>query len=327
METKDRYKNDLSIIIVAFNVKDLVQKCLSCVKDSQDSLKKEIIYVENGSTDDTEKMVRRHFPEVKIITTPVNLGFVKANNLGYASASGKYVLMLNSDAFVKENTLQMLTDFMEKHPDCGIVGCNAINREGSMLPSARFFPTPWRLFLTKMGWAGKFPLWKDINDNRKHNLVRECDWVTGCCLLVRKEITDTFGFFLRPELFMYNDDNDLCLRVKKKGWKIYCLPETITHLTGANNTKIMRERKDTHGITRLYLESDYVYFRHNYSIFMVLQHFALMSSYEILQILKNIVLMRGTDKIKESYIYLKIIYQMLIETHFGRDPIERRNKS
>lgn len=317
-------RKDLSIIIVAYNVKALVRKCLECINNSKDTLSKEIIYVENGSNDGTEEMIRKEFPEVILMTTPVNLGFIKANNLGYTKATGKYILMLNSDCFIRENTLQALVSFMEEHRECGALGCNAEDGDGNPLPSARYFPTPWRIFMTKMGWAGKLPFWKDINDKTQDlKTVRECDWVTGCCLLVRKKIIDSFDYFLRPQLFMYNDDNDLCFRVKQQGWKVFCLPETVTHLAGVNNKKVMRENKDLNGIRRMTLESDYIYFRLNYSIYWTLQHFLLMMFYETIQLLKNCFWRKNKEKAFQSITTLKLTYQVFQETNWGLKPLER----
>ena len=185
------------------------------------------------------------FPEVELIKSPENLGFIRANNLAYRDAHGRYILMLNSDAFVGPETLQTFVDFMEGHPECGVTGCRQVDRDGNVKLSARNFPTPSRIFLTKMGWAGKLPFWKDINDmSRGHDSVMECDWVSGCFLVVRKDIVDGFGYFLRPDYFMYNDDNDLCLRLNRQGWKTYFLPEKVIHLGGANNEKIARLSED-----------------------------------------------------------------------------------
>lgn len=320
--------NDLSIIIVAYNVKDLVKKCLKCVEDSSDKLNKEVIYVDNGSNDGTGEMIKKDFTDIHLIESPENLGFSKANNLGYRSATGKYILLLNSDAFVGKNTLQILTDFMEKTPDCGALGCKAIDGEGNLLPSARYFQTPWRLFLTKLGLAGKLPFSKDINDTKQsHDIVRECDWVTGCCLLVRKDIVDTYDYFLRPELFMYNDDNDLCLRVKKRGWKVYFHPETITHLAGVNNKKIAMEEKDRKCLERLNIESEYVYFRHNYNIFWVLYHFMLMITFDSYQIIKNCLLMRGKENIRSSVDSIRLAIKLLMETNFGKSPVKSESNN
>ena len=108
---------DLSIIVVAYNVKELCDECFRAIRASKDTLRKEILFVDNGSVDGTADHVAEHFPEVTLIRSPTNLGFIRANNLAYTRAKGKYILMLNSDAFVLENTLQETVDFMQKHPE------------------------------------------------------------------------------------------------------------------------------------------------------------------------------------------------------------------
>ena len=142
---------DLSIIVVACSIKELVEECLIAVKRSQDRLHKEIIYVDNGSTDGTVEMIKEQFPDTILIESPTNLGFTRANNLAYPKVRGKYILLLNADAFVGTDSLQQSYDFMEQHPECGVLGCRLIIRDGTMQPSARYFPTPWKFFLTQAG--------------------------------------------------------------------------------------------------------------------------------------------------------------------------------
>ena len=143
---------DLSIIVVAYNVKELCDECFRAIRASKDTLTKEILFVDNGSVDGTADHVAEHFPEVTLIRSPTNLGFIRANNLAYKRANGKYILMLNSDAFVCENTLQETVDFMRKHPETGVVGARLVGRDGVLQPSARYFPTPLKSFLNQ-AWA------------------------------------------------------------------------------------------------------------------------------------------------------------------------------
>jgi GT2 family glycosyltransferase len=181
---------DLSIIVIALNVKELVEECFTAVRNSTDNLNKEIIYVDNGSKDDTVGLVREKFPEVIILESPVNLGFSRANNLGYTKAQGKYVLLLNSDAFINAETLQKTYDFMEQNSDCGILGCCLVGIDGQLQPSARYFPTSWRMFLENIGKTNpKISFLKGVDDMQQdHNSILECDWVPGCYLLTRKKI-------------------------------------------------------------------------------------------------------------------------------------------
>lgn len=311
---------DISIIVVAHNVKDLVDECLHHVKESSDTLSKEVIYVDNGSTDKTVELIKEKYPTTQIIKSQTNLGFIGANNLGYDQAKGKYILLLNSDAFLGKETLKNLTSFMECSPNCGVIGSQAVDGKGQFLPSARNFPTPWRLFMMKTGLAGTFPFLKGVNvAGPSPSAPIECDWVTGCCLLVRKQAADSFNFFLRPELFMYNDDNDLCLRVKEKGWQIYLHPDKIVHLCGKNNDQIAKTDSDTSRTERLNIESDYIYFRHNYNLFCVVSHFFLIALFDLLHVAKN-------GNVGDRLTHIRTAYKLLLSTNFGKYGISNANK-
>src|SRR5688572_21147300 len=121
---------DLSIIIVSWNTLEVLKECLKRIAASRDTLEKEILLVDNGSEDGTAAYVKEHYPQVVLIESPVNLGFIRANNLAYKNARGKYILMLNSDAFIAAHTLQETVDFMEKTPECGALGARLIGRDG-----------------------------------------------------------------------------------------------------------------------------------------------------------------------------------------------------
>lgn len=301
---------DLSIIIVAHNVKELVFRCLKAVVDSKDTLEKETIFVDNGSDDGTVEMIERSFPFVTLIRSPTNLGFIPANNLGYDKASGKYILMLNSDAFLEEHTLQKCIDFFENRPECGVLGCFAVDSRGTPLASARIFPTPWRLFLRNLG-KKDLTIWADPGE------LTECDWVTGCCLFVRREIVEQFPFFLRPQLFMYNDDNDLCLRAKRLGWKVYVYPETIVHLAGVNNEQIAKKQKDPERLERLMLESDYIYFRYNDGLYAVILHAFLLCLFHFYRLVKSLFYFQKENVILSGKSLVRVFY-LLFKTSFGK---------
>lgn len=315
---------DLSIIIVAFNVKELMERCINHIRQSNDHLQKEIIYVDNGSNDDTVAMIRSKFPEVYIIESPINLGFIGANNLGYKKAIGKYILLLNSDAFLGPNTLTDLVGFMESTPDCGVVGCKAIGGNGKMLSSIRYFPTPWRIFLLKTGLNRVFNCVQEINpDNIDASKIQECDWVTGCCLLIRKQIVEDLGVLLRPELFMYNDDNDLCLRVKKLGWKVYYHPTEIIHLSGFNNDKVARVEADKWRIEKLAIESDYIYMRKNYGLLTMWNLLFLNTLNDLINCLKAPFKKNTVEIIKDNLYHISLSFQLLKDTGFGNSPVKR----
>ena len=321
--SKDSTQVDISIIVVACNVKELIEECFTAVKDSNDSLNKELIYVDNGSTDGTTELIKEKFPDTIIIESPTNLGFIRANNLAYQKAKGKYILMLNSDAFVGKDTLQESFDFIEQNPECGVMGCRLIDREGNMQPSARYFPTPWKFFITNLGLVNNnISFLKGIDDMEKdHNRIFECDWVVGCYLLVRKKIVDELDFFLREDFYMYYDEPDLCIRIKRKGWKVYFYPNDVIHLGGVNSAKLTEVTERGKVVEKYNLESEFIYFRKNFNILMVITDFFLIILASFLRALKRMITFKKKINFKENFGHAYLALKILIGTNFGKKSI------
>jgi GT2 family glycosyltransferase len=223
---------------------------------------------------------------------------------------------------ISKDTLQKNFDFIEQHLDCGVLGCRLIIRDGTMQPSARYFPTPWNMFLSKIGIVNnKIPFLRGVDDmEQDHTRVFECDWVPGCYLLTRKKIIDDLGFFLRKDFFMYLDDVDLCLRIKKKGWKVYFYPNDVIHLGGANSAKLTEVTEEGKQTEKYHLESEFLYFRKNYNIFYVLADFFLIVVVAILRTAKRILLFKKKD-LSTIWKSVSLSYHILIATRFGKVPI------
>jgi GT2 family glycosyltransferase len=148
----------LSIIIVNYNVKDFLSQCLVSIKQSNVNFNYEIIVVDNNSSDGSAEFIEKFFPEVKIVRMFENKGFGYANNVGFSHSQGDYLLLLNPDTILQENTLQVMIDFMERNPEVGIAGCKVLNSNGSLqLACRRGFPTPWVAFTKLFGLQALFP--------------------------------------------------------------------------------------------------------------------------------------------------------------------------
>ena len=315
-------KIDLSIIVVAWNVKELCDECFRAIRASKDTLTKEIIFVDNGSVDGTADYVAEHFPEVTLIRSPTNLGFIRANNVAYKQAKGEYILMLNSDAFVSESTLQETVDFMRQHPETGVVGVRLVGRDGALQPSARYFPTPLKNFLNQVGLLGKVPFVGPLDDlTWDHKSVRDCDWVVGCYLLTLKDLVDTMGFFLREDFFMYNDDNDLCLRIKKLGYKVTYYPVDCIHLGGATVTKLTKTSKKSAQVEKWQIESEAIYFRKNYHWGMVVWNLFLMELFDFLMLIKKLLFMKRDLPFKDLFDHMALVCSIHFKTGLGSRPI------
>jgi N-acetylglucosaminyl-diphospho-decaprenol L-rhamnosyltransferase len=313
---------DLSIIVVAWNVKELVDECFKAIRASDDSLKKEILFVDNASKDGTAEYVESNFPEATLIRSDRNLGFIGANNLAYRRARGKYILMLNSDAFVFKETLRISVEYMERHPEAGVLGARLIGRDGVLQLSARYFPTPARSFLNRIGLLGKLPFIRPLDDlSWDHKTVRECDWVVGCYLLARKDLIDRTGFFLREDYFMYNDDNDLCLRIKRLGYKVVFFPTDVIHLGGATAKKMTKVTADSQ-VESLQIESQAIYYRKNYSLATACRNLMLMLLYDCLKAAKHYAL--GTRSAGREYReHMKATLAIYRGTGFGQRAITK----
>ncbi len=236
---------DLSIIIVNWNAQDLLEKCLRCVQATTRRVSYEIIVVDNASSDDSAAMVRRDFPDVVLIENRQNVGFAGANNQGMQVAQGRYWLLLNSDAFVEENTLDAMVAFMDAHPEAGMSACKLLYEDRRLQPSCYAFPTLKTEFYTALQLDKLFPkspefggflmtFW-DFND------VRAVDAVMGAFMLVRREAVAQAGM-MDDSYFMYSEEVDWCYRFKKAGWKILYNPAVqAVHLWGGSSKQVRVE--------------------------------------------------------------------------------------
>lgn len=225
---------DLSIIILNYKTRGLVKQCIRNVKGSVNNLDYEIIVIDNGSNDDCGQMVKENFPEIKFIQLPKNIGFAAGNNIGIKEARGEYIMLLNPDVTVLNDSINKMVEFMKTHPDVGLCGPKLINPNGTCQISCRTFQTP-KLILYRRTPFGNFPtarkeLRKHLMLDFDHQTNREVDWVMGACMLVRKSALDKVGL-LDERFFFYVEDMDWCRRFWENGFKVYYLAETeMVHL-------------------------------------------------------------------------------------------------
>ncbi|WP_337872292.1 glycosyltransferase [Ignavibacterium sp.] len=233
---------DLSIIIVNYNVKEFLKNLLHSILKASQSLSTEIIVVDNASTDGSVEMLKEKFPDVKLIANKENLGFGKANNIGLKHATGKYILLINPDTLVAEDTFTKLIQFFQNHPEAGMVGCKILNPDGTLqLACRRSFPGPWTSFTKVTGLSTLFPkskLFARYNlTYLDENQTYEVDAISGSFMMMRKEVYDMFGGF-DEQFFMYGEDLDFCYRIQKAGFKIFYVHTTqIIHYKGESTKR------------------------------------------------------------------------------------------
>jgi len=232
----------LSIIIISWNVKNDLIRCLKSLYEYQPSNKFEVVVVDNASTDGTVEAIKNNFPEVVVLSNSENRGFAAANNQGIERSRGKYILLLNPDTIVHPDSLNILVNFMDGNADVGACGPKLLNEDGTIQPSARRFPTfrgalyrhTALRFLRIFRNEYKKWLMKDFD----HKTQMDIDQVMGAALMVKRSITDRIGT-MDEQFFMYYEEVDLCYRVKQAGWRVVFVPAAvITHFGGQSSGQI-----------------------------------------------------------------------------------------
>lgn len=232
----------LSVIIVNYNVRYFLEQALLSVQRALEGMEGDIWVVDNNSVDGSVEMVQEKFPDVHLIANKDNTGFAVANNQAIRASSGKYVLLLNPDTVVEEDTFKRCITFMEAHPDAGALGVKMIDGSGKFLPeSKRGFPTPWVSFCKTFGLSSFFPKSKTFNGYYLGYLsddeTNEVDVLAGAFMLMRRSALDKAGL-LDEAFFMYGEDIDLSYRIQLAGFKNYYFPETqIIHYKGESTKK------------------------------------------------------------------------------------------
>lgn len=230
------FNMDLSIIIVSWNTGDLLKKCLQSIYQNQAGLSIEIFVVDNNSSDETVAMIRKEFPLIKLIVNDKNLGFAQANNQALSLAHGKYVLLLNPDTEILNNSLEKAVDFMENHPEVGALGSKILFGDKSLQPSVRRFPTFLAIFLLLIKAPRFFKKIKSLDKylclDFDYSRLQAVDQIMGAFILIPKKVFDKIGF-LDERFFLWFEEVDLCYRIKKTGQQIIYNPDIeIIHYGG-----------------------------------------------------------------------------------------------
>jgi O-antigen biosynthesis protein len=233
---------DLSIVIVNYNVKHFLEQCLHAVEKAIQNIEAEVFVVDNNSVDGSNGMVIHKFPFVELMANTRNFGFAVANNQAIRRSTGRYVLLLNPDTVVEEDTFEKVLAFMDANPEAGGLGVKMIDGRGRFLPeSKRGLPTPWVAFYKVFGVSALFPKSKRFGKYHlsylNENEIHEIDVLAGAFMLMRREALDKVGL-LDEDFFMYGEDIDLSYRITKGGFKNFYFPETtIIHYKGESTKK------------------------------------------------------------------------------------------
>lgn len=234
---------DLSILIVTYNSAGRIHTLLSLLRPELERLAAEVIVVDNASADQTVRVVREHHPWVRLIASPVNLGFAAGNNLAAGQASGRYLLLLNPDAIPAPAALARGIELMDCHPEAGLAGGELRGADGSRQPSARMFPTLRDEVFTLTGLAARWPrsrllarLDRRWADPEAPALV---DWLPGAFVFIPASLFSRLGGF-DERFFMYYEEVDLCRRVREAGMRVCYWPELKAVHIGGESAKTVQ---------------------------------------------------------------------------------------
>jgi GT2 family glycosyltransferase len=265
---RENYTCELSIVIVSYNTKDLLRECLQSVHREMIALDTEILVVDNNSSDGSPLMVEVEFPTVKVIRSTINLGFGAANNLALESARGRYIVLLNSDAFLSVGSLSLARDHMNAYPRAALAGGRLVGRDFSWQPSARMFPHVVSDAFVLTGLAAKYPksrLFGHFDRTWADPLLpSQADWVPGAFSIIRAEVLDKVGFF-DPRFFMYGEEVDLCRRIKKLGYEIWYWPDVVVTHIGGESSRQMRDEGGGAQVVNWRMRSTLLYYRKHHA--------------------------------------------------------------
>ena len=244
----------LSIVIVSYNVRSYLEQCLQSVQKALEGIEGEVWVVDNLSSDDSVEVVRRDYPWVHLIVNQENLGFSRANNLAIRQSQSDYVLLLNPDTVVAEETLRGVLQFMDAHPEAGGAGVMMHNADGTLAPeSRRALPTPWVSALKMLGFTKRYYM-----SHLPWDEPGRIDVISGAFCMLRRKAIDQVGL-LDEDFFMYGEDIDLSYRLLKGGWQNWYLPFSIIHYKGKSTYK--SDYRYVHNFYQAML----IFFRKHYS--------------------------------------------------------------
>ena len=244
----------LSVVIVSYNVRELLTACIDSVVKAAEGIDTEVFVVDNKSVDDTIEVINRDYPWVHLINNKENLGFSKANNIAIRQAEGEYVLLLNPDTVVAEGTLRGAIEFMDQHPEAGGAGVRMHNADGTLAPeSRRAVPTPMVAARKMLGFSKRYYMsylsWDEPG---------QIEVISGAFMLLRRKAIDQVGM-LDEDFFMYGEDIDLSYRLLKGGWQNWYLPLDIIHYKGQST------QKSDFRYVHVFYQAMLIFFRKHYS--------------------------------------------------------------
>ncbi len=305
--------SDVTVVVVNYNTAHLLDRMFAALDAARGELRLQVIVVDNASRDNSVEILRNQHPDTELIVNPTNVGFGRANNQALTRARGRYVLLLNTDAFISSDTLEKTVKFMDTHPRFGVLGVTLVGFDGSLQPSCRYFPTPCNVFLASTGLKRFFPGTRLVDDmSWDHASERECDWVPVCYYLVRRDVVERVGLF-DPRYFLYYEEIDHCRAVRQAGWSVVFYPYTrVVHIGGESAESEGPLTHTGRQISTLQIESELLYFRKHYGVTGVLAAVSLTMVGDAMKVWNGLVrrrrdMGRATAAAQHTWTVLKLL--------------------
>ena len=320
----DEERPDVTVVVVNYNTAHLLDRMFEALETGRGGLRLQVIVIDNASRDRSVELLHAKYPDAELIENKVNVGFGRANNQALPRARGRYLVLLNTDAFVFPDTLEKTVAFMDAHPDCGVLGVKLVNPDGSLQPSCRYFPTPWNVFVAS--YKGDWLAWWLFLNTRlvddmswDHASVRECDWVPGAYYMVRREVIERVGLF-DPRYFLYFEEVDHCRRVRQAGWSVIYYPRTQVLHIGGESAESEGPLTVGRQISALQIESKLLYFRKYHGVMGVLVAVSLTTLGDAMSAWNGLVRRRDSTRAVTAARHAWTELALLIATRLGSRP-------
>ena len=312
---------DLSIVVVNYNTAGLLDTVFAAVEAATGALTVQTIVVDNASRDGSAAILRARWPQIELIENAVNVGFGRANNQALARARGRFLLLLNTDAFVEPGGIERSVRWLDAHPRCGLLGARLVSRDGSLQPSCRYFPTPWNEFLSRTGLDRVLRGARLVDDlGWDHRSACECDWVPGCYYLLRKSVVDEVGLF-DPRYFLYYEEVDHCRALRAAGWQVMYYPDTtVVHIGGESARSDAELSSAGRQIPALQIESALLYYRKHHGLVGLWLGVVLAVLGDALLALKRLLRGRPLGGAGASFAHARTTWSLLRRTGWAQRP-------
>lgn len=312
---------DASVIIVSYNTCSVLRECLQRLTASEQAIDIEVFVVDNASVDGSAMMVRREFPQVKLIEADRNLGFAGANNAGLVRSTGRHLILLNSDAFVSPDAVAAAVRQMDRHPEVGAAGARLRGVDGADQPSARRFPSLISDFLSLTGIDWHLRRILRLPQIPDPACEREADWITGAFLIVSRAALVDAGL-LDTRYFLYYEEVDWCRRIRQAGWKVRYWPEIeVIHLGGESSKTISHLHLSKVGMQLALwrMRSSFLYYRKHHGVHAAFAYW-IEAGWLLMRYSRNAISSAAANRMKaaESLRLLSALKQAWRDTQGGR---------